>query len=208
MKKDINHYMKLNYPIEIRKDPSAGYFVQIPDLTGCFSQGETAEEALEMIEDAKRSWIEVELEEMRPIPEPREIEEFSGRILLRMGRDLHKKLSDQSTREGISLNLYIVSLLSEAVGIKKTEFEVQAILEKVNNLVSQPRPLFGPTQSTSFAILGGLFTGEASTVIENPSGPSTGRRLVTLWPDRPKGNVQSIANFFPEEIEEDTEVQH
>ncbi|MCL6477365.1 MAG: type II toxin-antitoxin system HicB family antitoxin [Peptococcaceae bacterium] len=31
--------------------------MEIPELPGCLSQGENMQEALEMIEDAKRCWI-------------------------------------------------------------------------------------------------------------------------------------------------------
>jgi antitoxin HicB len=38
--------------------PEGGYFVQIEDLPGCYSQGETVEEAMEMIEEARQLWME------------------------------------------------------------------------------------------------------------------------------------------------------
>lgn len=42
---------KLYYPVIFHPEES-GYSVRVPDLDGCFSQGETIEEAVEMIQDA------------------------------------------------------------------------------------------------------------------------------------------------------------
>ncbi len=54
------------------------------------------------------------------IPEPRggemNLKEYSGRILLRMPRSLHRDLADRSRLEGVSLNQFIVTALARAVG--------------------------------------------------------------------------------------------
>jgi len=47
-----------------------GYVIEIPDLPGCITQAEYADEALTMIEDAKKGWIEIALEQGLEIPEP------------------------------------------------------------------------------------------------------------------------------------------
>ena len=41
---------------------SGGYWVECPDLPGCSSQGDSVEEALEMIRDAIKGHLEVEKE--------------------------------------------------------------------------------------------------------------------------------------------------
>lgn len=47
----------LTLPIIVESD-SDGYFVSCPALQGCYSQGETYEEALENIKDAIRLHVE------------------------------------------------------------------------------------------------------------------------------------------------------
>ena len=42
---------KLHYPVVLHPEET-GYSVSVPDLDGCFSQGETLGEAVEMIQDA------------------------------------------------------------------------------------------------------------------------------------------------------------
>jgi predicted RNase H-like HicB family nuclease len=48
-----------------------GYIADIPDLDACAAFGETAEEALREVEEAKAAWLETARNEGRPIPPPR-----------------------------------------------------------------------------------------------------------------------------------------
>lgn len=65
----LERYMGLPYRIEIFQD-DWGWFVSMPELPGCISQGATPEEALEMIRDAQRLWLMTALEDGDSIPEP------------------------------------------------------------------------------------------------------------------------------------------
>lgn len=116
MKKDIEYYLRLPYTRELLPEPEGGWFVRIKELPGCISQGETAEEAIEMIEDAMRGWLEVELEDGELIPEPRLEEEYSGKFNTRVPKSLHRKLVEAAESDGVSLNQWINTALAEAVG--------------------------------------------------------------------------------------------
>ena len=59
----------LTLPIIVESDPD-GCFVSCPALQGCYSQGETYEEAVENIKDAIRLHIEDRLADGEEIPEP------------------------------------------------------------------------------------------------------------------------------------------
>ena len=110
-----NYYNALEYPIELhrRNDEGERYWVaEIPDLPGCVADGETPDEAVESLKEAKQLWIEARLESGHHIPEPTNPHGYSGRLLVRMPKSLHRKLAAQSRREGTSLNTYLVSLLS------------------------------------------------------------------------------------------------
>ncbi|MDX2213237.1 MAG: type II toxin-antitoxin system HicB family antitoxin [Oculatellaceae cyanobacterium bins.114] len=48
-----------------------GYIADIPDLKHCSAFGETEEEALHEVLNAKQAWLEVAKVEGKPIPEPR-----------------------------------------------------------------------------------------------------------------------------------------
>lgn len=94
-----------------------GFVAVAPDLPGCSAFGDTQQEALAELQDAIAAWIESARSAGNPIPEPsdpaREAE-YSGKVLLRMPRDLHRRLASQSKSQNVSLNYYIVYLLTSA----------------------------------------------------------------------------------------------
>lgn len=64
--------MKADYHINIFfSEEDGGYIADIPDLVACSAFGETADEALREVMQAKALWLEVAREEGKPIPLPR-----------------------------------------------------------------------------------------------------------------------------------------
>lgn len=62
---------KMTYDVILHPDTEdGGYWVKCPDLPGCDSQGDTVEEALEMIKDAIKGHLEItaEKKKKRAIP--------------------------------------------------------------------------------------------------------------------------------------------
>ena len=111
--KQIDYYMNLPYRMEIVPNTEEGGFMAMfPDLPGCITVGDTIEEIVQNIIDAKRAWIEAALEEKRSIPEPKDTEDYSGQFKLRIPKSLHRILAENSKREGISMNQYCLYLLS------------------------------------------------------------------------------------------------
>ncbi len=113
----VEKYVNMPHAIQIKED-SGGFVVTIPDLPGCISQGDSIEEAYEMIMDAKRGWIEVALDESYPISEPSEEKKFSGKILLRIPKKLHADLVKNAQRENVSLNQYLLYLLTKRFAVE------------------------------------------------------------------------------------------
>lgn len=66
----LQDYLNLNYPITLYPETEGGYTVIIADLPGCISQGETLEEAVTSIQDAKIAWLETAWEYHDNIPLP------------------------------------------------------------------------------------------------------------------------------------------
>ncbi len=54
---------------ELQEEPEEGYTIAVPSLPGCISYGITFEEAIEMIKDAMKGWLEVTKEQGIPIPD-------------------------------------------------------------------------------------------------------------------------------------------
>ena len=63
----------MKFPVAIHKDENSIYGVTIPDLPGCFSAGNTIEEALSQAVEAIECHIEGLLTDNDPIPEPQSI---------------------------------------------------------------------------------------------------------------------------------------
>ncbi len=112
--KTVEEYLKLPYTLELTPDTDEGGFVaSYPDLPGCLSLGDTAEEAVANAADAKRAWLEAALEDGIEIQEPDRLRDYSGQFKLRLPRSLHKSLAERSKQEGVSMNQYCVYLLTK-----------------------------------------------------------------------------------------------
>jgi len=65
------------YPIAIEpSNNDSAWGVSFPDLPGCFSAGDTLDEAMVMAKEAASLWIEYEMDQGRSIPEPGKIETY------------------------------------------------------------------------------------------------------------------------------------
>jgi antitoxin HicB len=113
----------LKYPAivhELGSEDGGGFVVEIPDLPGCIAEGSTVDEALQLAERAADEWILTAKKLKRSIPEPRTIDQFSGKWVQRVPKTLHMKLATEAKREGVSLNALATTLLAEGVGRKQS----------------------------------------------------------------------------------------
>lgn len=111
-KQPLEYYLNLQYPVTLYPDREGGYVAQIKDLPGCLTQGETLEETMTNINEARELWIETAYESGDDIPLPSTEENYSGKLLLQMPKSLHQRLAEEAERENVSLDRYIVFLLS------------------------------------------------------------------------------------------------
>ncbi|WP_295917986.1 toxin-antitoxin system HicB family antitoxin [uncultured Anaerovibrio sp.] len=119
MEKTLEYYMELDYPVELSKikpEEGGGFFVSVPLLPGCMSDGDTLEEAYSNIVETKKEWFSSMIERKMEIPEPVEKEEYSGKFMVRLQKSLHKTLVQLSKREGVSLNQYVTNSLAYTAG--------------------------------------------------------------------------------------------
>jgi predicted RNase H-like HicB family nuclease len=67
----------MRYPILIEEGTKAEAFgVVVPDLPGCFSAGDTRDEAVEAAKEAMAAWIDAALDQGTPVPPPSSLEEI------------------------------------------------------------------------------------------------------------------------------------
>ncbi|MFI3213477.1 MAG: toxin-antitoxin system HicB family antitoxin [Eubacteriales bacterium] len=104
---ELKDYMKLPYTRLVQEinDESEHYFYgKILELDGCQSTADSLEELYAGLNEAMEGYIEVKLENELEIPIPEQTEGYSGRFNLRLPKSLHKRLSIEAEKEGISLN--------------------------------------------------------------------------------------------------------
>lgn len=112
--KSLEYYLSLRYVISFYPDPEGGYTVLIKDLPGCMSVGETLSESMENIEEARELWIETAYECGHEIPLPATEIEDSGSLSLEIPKSLRRSLADNAETAGVSIEQYILALLSKA----------------------------------------------------------------------------------------------
>lgn len=110
------------------------YVATVPEFPGLSAMGATPEEATEEAKIAVEGFIEIYNEDGVEIPEPETVKDYSGQTRLRLPKSLHASLAKEAEKEGLSLNSYIVHLLSERNLGKKVEAEINKLR---NELISQ-----------------------------------------------------------------------
>jgi predicted RNase H-like HicB family nuclease len=110
-------YLREPYSRVLTPDEETGtYTAEIREFPGCVAQGDTPEEAFKNLEAAAGSWIEVALAMGQTIPEPAQEESYSGRIVLRLPKSLHRRAAQAAERDGTSLNQFLVAAVAEQLG--------------------------------------------------------------------------------------------
>ena len=61
IERQVAEIMKRPYRKVISGDADEGFLIEVPDLPGCMTAGETEEEALELLRDAMVGWLTVSL---------------------------------------------------------------------------------------------------------------------------------------------------
>lgn len=79
---------------------------------------------------AVEEWIEIYQEEGAPLPAATAGKEYSGKFVVRVGKDLHKALAVDALRHGDSLNSYCVHVLREERAHYGENKRVQRISER------------------------------------------------------------------------------
>lgn len=133
------HPNVMNFPVAIEHEANRAYGVQFPDVPGCFSAGDTLDEALANAAEGLAFHIEGLLDAGEHIPVPLDLEshshkpEFSGMIWALVPVDL-ASLSGKSRRLNISLPERVVRRIDAAAlknGESRSAFLARVALESV-----------------------------------------------------------------------------
>jgi predicted RNase H-like HicB family nuclease len=140
-----------------------GYIAAIPALPGLSAFGSTREEALKELEVAKEAYIEVYEEDGCELPEPDTLNSFSGQTRLRLTKGLHASLSREAKMEGVSLNTYIVQLLSERNYGNKVERRFKELEDTLQDLTNQKQSVHYVLQPDAQAVPNAIYSQEQIT---------------------------------------------
>ena len=127
----------MRYPIAIELgDKKHAFGVVVPDLPGCFSAGDTLDEAIDNAKEAVELWLETVIDDGGVIPAPRSIgahqanPEFSGWVWAVVAVDL-AELSDKTERVNITLPSRVlrrIDAAAKAAGESRSGFIARQVL--------------------------------------------------------------------------------
>jgi predicted RNase H-like HicB family nuclease len=129
----------MRYPVVLHKDPDSDYGVTVPDLPGCFSAGETIDEALAEVTEAIECHIEGLLVDGEMVPSPTSIEthrddpEFADGVWALVTVDI-SKLSGKSLQVDITVPESLLALVDQYAaeqGETRSGLWAQATLEYI-----------------------------------------------------------------------------
>ncbi len=95
------------------------------------AHGDTREEALSEFQLVLEMAIESYTEDNLELPKPKTSVSHSGQFRLRIPKTLHRNLSEAAEKENVSLNTYVISLLSENHTLKKIYSDQFKVMKKI-----------------------------------------------------------------------------
>lgn len=159
--------LKLPYERILIPEDEGGYSAYISEFDGCAADGETADEALSNLNESALAWVSAEQEAGRSIPEAWNLQEFSGKVLLRLPKSLHTQLARHASKDGVSLNQYVVCKLSEGATQDKIASMVSGLFQ---NRAIQIGQFFTQAETSSDAPLHLRSKGRKRQIVRNAHG--------------------------------------
>jgi predicted HicB family RNase H-like nuclease len=104
---------KYTYRVEWSEEDKA-HIARCLEFPSLAAHGSTAAKALNEIEKVVGETVAWLTEEKEAVPEPFGLKSFKGNLTLRVPSDIHRRLVIKSAEEGVSVNQYILSRISQA----------------------------------------------------------------------------------------------
>lgn len=134
MSKTPEDYLKEPYSRVLVPEAEGGYSAEILEFPGCYSQGDTADDAIANLEAAALGWIEAAQAQGQGIPPPAVNQGFGGKVALRLPRGTHRAAARMAEQEGCSLNQFLVAAISEKIGAVNAHGEM---FRRIEHTISQ-----------------------------------------------------------------------
>lgn len=131
----------MKYPIAIETgDATHAFGVVVPDLPGCFSAGDTLDEAIDNAREAVELWLETVIDDGGAVPEPGSIAmhqanpDYAGWVWAVVAVDL-AALSDKAERVNITLPSRVlrrIDAAAKAAGESRSGYIARRSLESAH----------------------------------------------------------------------------
>lgn len=126
------------WTIEVRPYSDGGYFARVVELPGCMTEADTREDLIELIDEARAEWLASAFEHGDPIPRPKGVDDYSGKIFVRTSPDLHRKVSEEAAKQGISMSQWVAEVLAETLGVRDAaRNSVAGLMETLKGVITE-----------------------------------------------------------------------
>lgn len=120
-----------------------------PEFPGFSAHGPSRTKALEEAEKALELRVEAMIDEGMELPEPNQIEQYSGQTRLRMPKWLHRELAEEAERQDVSLNSLLVSYLGRQLGRDEEGREIKKYITHLWQSLQEALPRISQTRDDS-----------------------------------------------------------
>jgi antitoxin HicB len=133
----LSDYLSINYPFTVQAEADGGFVIEFPDLPGCMTQVDTADEVFAAAQEIRELWIETAHELGRTIPVLEEAPEYSGKFMTRISTSLHRDLAVAAKKEHVSLNQYVFHLLAQGYVLQDNRNHLERIERTLDRIASE-----------------------------------------------------------------------
>src|SRR5580658_3137411 len=95
-------------------DEDRCYVGSAPPLIGQSCHGTSETEVLTQLQTIVEEWVETLIKEGKPLPVSTANRKFSGKFVVRLSPEIHRKVALKAMARGDSLNQYVAETLAEA----------------------------------------------------------------------------------------------
>ncbi|HGE8334242.1 TPA: toxin-antitoxin system HicB family antitoxin [Serratia marcescens] len=145
------------YTISIRLESIEGerlYVARVDELPDVEEYADSYAFAHELVLDTIRTTQKIFERKGMTMPEPKAFVQpsASGRVTLRLPRSVHAKCTKEAEKEGVSLNSYLISRISE-FSVATSHSEIRSLMESMTATLTEMRAEMA-IKSTEYTVIG------------------------------------------------------
>lgn len=109
-------YSLFDYSIKIffdkRDSEYCAYLEEVPEVS---AYGTTVEKAIKELQTVYKEWLKICRENKYPVPKPLNLNDYSGKFVVRIPKSLHKRLTELAKKENVSLNQELLYCITRGI---------------------------------------------------------------------------------------------